>query len=115
MKKILEQYGLAIVTVIAVILLISFSTPVSSLIKRKLSDISLLFNDKAETINERKEKENKAKKEKFIGQGKSFYIYHSSDCSIEKVYFNDPRIINGTFNLVYETNAGNHYGGYYSS
>jgi len=57
-------------------------------------------------------------------KGESFYIYHSSDNSIEKVFANDARIKSATydadaksytytFNIVDETKAGYLYGGYF--
>ncbi len=48
----------------------------------------------------------------------SFYVYHSSDNTIEKISNDDARFADdgsGTFDLVNETKTGYIYGGYYSS
>ena len=45
---------------------------------------------------------------------KKFYIYHSSDNTVERIPLNDPRIADGKFNIVNETKKGYLYGGYYS-
>ena len=42
-----------------------------------------------------------------------FYVYHSSDNTVEKIQMNDSRVVNGKFNIVNETKSGHIYGGYY--
>ncbi|MBR2552647.1 MAG: hypothetical protein IKF05_06645, partial [Erysipelotrichaceae bacterium] len=42
-----------------------------------------------------------------------FYIYHSSDNTVERIPLNDTRIVDGKFNIVNETKSGYLYGGYY--
>ena len=42
-----------------------------------------------------------------------FYVYHSSDNTIERIGMDDERVVNGKFNLVNETKADYLYGGYY--
>ena len=42
-----------------------------------------------------------------------FYVYHSSDNTIERIGLSDARIVDGKFNIVNETKAGYLYGGYY--
>ena len=68
---------------------------------------------------------NKAKLETYYNWASSFYVYHSSDNTIEKISFADPRVkgtyvaSTGTnkyeFNIVNETKSGYLYGGYYKS
>ena len=64
---------------------------------------------------------NKAKLETFWNWAASFYVYHSSDNTIEKISFSDPRV-KGTYtdgvytyeyNIVEDVKAGFLYGGYY--
>lgn len=43
-----------------------------------------------------------------------FYVYHSSDNTVEKIYLTDERITeDGKFNIYAETKTGTLYGGYY--
>ena len=42
-----------------------------------------------------------------------FYVYHSSDNTVERIGLSDSRIVNGKFNLVNETKSGYIYGGYF--
>lgn len=42
-----------------------------------------------------------------------FYVYHSSDKTIERIKMTDTRVSNGKFNIVAETKSGYLYGGYY--
>ena len=64
---------------------------------------------------------NKAKLETFWNWAASFYVYHSSDNTIEKISFSDPRV-KGTYtdgvytyeyNIVEDVKDGFLYGGYY--
>ena len=59
-------------------------------------------------------------------KGECFYVYHSSNNTIEKIYADDARVTKGeyneetktypyTFNIVNETNTGHLYGGYFKS
>ena len=60
-----------------------------------------------------------------VWEDEYFYVFHSSDCSVEKISFGDKRltpvtndnnVVTGfTFNIAYETKAGNIYGGYYKT
>ena len=66
---------------------------------------------------------NKAKLQTYYNWAASFYVYHSSDNTIEKISFADPRVkgtyedeeYNFEFNIVNETKSGYLYGGYYKS
>ena len=61
--------------------------------------------------------------ETFYNWAANFYVYHSSDNTIEKISFADPRVkgtyedgkYNFEFNIVNETKSGYLYGGYYKS
>ncbi len=44
-----------------------------------------------------------------------FYVYHSSDNTVERIPMNDARITEGEFNIVNETKKGYLYGGYYTT
>ena len=59
-------------------------------------------------------------------KGESFYVYHSSDNTIEKIYTEDARVAKGaydaqkktynyTFSMVNETKTGYLYGGYFTA
>lgn len=63
---------------------------------------------------------------KSVLHGDFFYVYHSSDNTVEKIYADDTRVIKGKlnaetgsysyiFNIAAETKAGFIYGGYYQS
>ena len=62
---------------------------------------------------------------KSVLHGDFFYVYHSSDNTVEKIYADDTRVIKTvddatgnisyTFNIATETKAGYIYGGYYQS
>ena len=42
-----------------------------------------------------------------------FYVYHSSDNTVERIGLSDSRVVNGKFNIVNETKSGYLYGGYF--
>ena len=42
-----------------------------------------------------------------------FYVYHSSDNTVERISLDDPRIVDGVFDLTDEVAEGYLYGGYY--
>ena len=66
---------------------------------------------------------NKANLETYYNWAANFYVYHSSDNTIEKISFTDPRVVGKyennayvySFNIVNETNKNFLYGGYYKS
>ena len=49
---------------------------------------------------------------KYLGY---FYVYHSSDCSVERIYLTDARVKNEKFNMANETKGASLYGGYYKA
>ena len=50
---------------------------------------------------------------KYVGY---FFVYHSYDCSVEKIYLTDDRINeDGEFKMAYETKGPSLYGGYYKN
>ncbi|MDO4413692.1 MAG: vWA domain-containing protein [Erysipelotrichaceae bacterium] len=52
----------------------------------------------------------------FTNQAKAvFYVYHSSDNTVERIGMEDDRIADGKFNIVDETKSGYLYGGYYKA
>lgn len=46
---------------------------------------------------------------------KYFFVYHTSDNTIERIAINDERVTDNGFNIVTETKTGYLYGGYYSA
>ena len=50
-----------------------------------------------------------------IYKNNSFYVYHSSDNTIEKISMTDDRVTENGFDIVNETKTGCLYGGYYKS